>query len=375
MVPPDRDRRLAFDWTEDWSPTLHRPLLEKHGLVDVLTMASAVSALTRRASRLLSDSGDQVLADWVMYNSSSVQAILLPRNIAEPVWNVCRWKWDGDGPRQWLVMWDGIFWHLGDLEYLDLHKGLSPLLWVRREGLSLGAAARSAAQHQAARVFYGNMLWEDCAWNKANDASDSWEYGWMMGMEPSSNRWWHVETRAAAAKLSRLSGSALERAIERGVDLQQGGPDTRQYWTVVFRERTARVPYAVDAADEETRDPCVQARLPELGGIAFYHVDQLQSIYEGVMGGRPALNLLSDLSDADFKKGRVASMRSELGYPRTETRGRLPRDEQTVEKIGQLVEAGVPKYRISKMLGMPRSTVYDHWRAHVQSRDPKGTQK
>lgn len=354
---------------------MHRPLLRKHGLVDSLTMAAAVSDLTHRASTLLDDSGDPVLADWIRQNSASAHALLLPWRVAKPVWDVYKWIWDGEGPKHWLVMWDAICPHLADLEYLDLRKGLFPFLWMRRESLGLRPDTRRVAESQYVRVFYGNMFWEDCSWNQANDESDRWEYGWMMGMDPSANAWWRAETLAAAVQLTKLSRTALTREVRRGDSLQEGGACTQQHWDLVYRERKAKLPYAVDANDENARHPTVSVRLPELGAIAFYHIDQLHSIYEGIMGGRAALDLLSDLSDADFKRGRVAGLRSRLGYPRTETRGRPSRDESTIEKIGLMVETGVPKYRISKLLGIPRSTVYDHWREYVRSRNPRGAQK
>ena len=362
---------VAFDWAKvhDFSFTYHEDLLRKHGLADLFTMGAALRRVRRDAVDLLDGHGYTAFADWLRRELNYAHIRVLPEGVTRPVWERSRWKWDGEGPRRWVVLWDG---RLDDLEYLDRVLGCPPRLWVLRPWLALNEREQGLLPSlQVARIFYHHPLLE-LPDEEPDEESEVWEDGWILGTEPSFNQWWLAETRAAASRLARLSPGGIEKRIRSARGMVPGGRASQRYWDVVYRKRRVKLPYAGNSDEDEEKHPTVDMQLPELGAIPFYHVDQLDRLHELTINGLVCFSLLSELSDADFKRGTIAGLRDKRGYPRMETRGRLKRDPALEERAFKLIREGLSKRRAAKELGVPRSSLYDILNAEEEGHSSDG---
>ena len=362
-----RRKRQLVDWSRvrEFSFTYCEPLLSRHGLVDGMTMAHALDQVVHEASDALEAQGLQSLADWLVRELEHAAKQIVPESVSRVIWERASWGWDR-GPQRWAVLWYPF--HLANLDYLDRRMGLAPHLWVLPDWVRLASPLQDRlGRSQFARVFYHHPLLE-----LPTDEPETWEDGWIVGLEPDNNRWWKAHTVAAAERLAKFSARGLEALVRENREVRAGGPEASHFWEVVYRPRIVQLPHAGNQ-DVEERDPTVSMPLPELGALPFYHIDQLERLHSACVNGQVAIPLLGDLCDADFKAGIIAEMRVTRGYPREETRGRHKRDPALAEKASKLVRhEGLSKRRAAKELGIPRASLYNMLRGETDERGRGG---
>jgi hypothetical protein len=353
-----------INWADVLGWTGHKQLLEKHGLVDGLTMASALHEAERQAWLLLEREGYQALGEWLLRQDEAKVVLRVPTEVALPLWEASEHQLDDEKPTVFCSDFFAIGERLLDLEYLDRQKGLSPRLWVRPEHVNLSARAKaSAAGGFPCLSFMYSLLYAD----ESSVPNPGKVY--IIGMELGINPWWQEETLAAARHLARLSKRRLAEEVKRAVLFVAGGNDTQEFWEVVGRPRQMHVRELASADPWEERDAVRAVDMPEFGAIPFYHKDQLPELHAAVVQGHVKLSLLGRLADSDFKTGKVSTLRNRFGYPRVETRGRGKRDPAMIAEARRLVEEeGLSKYAAAKRLKMKRPTVYDYLRAGEEAR-------
>ena len=74
------------NWADVEGWTGHGQLLAKHGLVDGLTMASALHEVERRAHLVLEIEGYQALAEWLLRQDEPKMVLRIPDEVAHPLW-------------------------------------------------------------------------------------------------------------------------------------------------------------------------------------------------------------------------------------------------------------------------------------------------
>jgi len=355
------------DWPDVLGWTGHEQLLEKRGLVDGLTMASALHEAERQAGLLLEREGYTALGEWLLRPDEPRLVLDVPLHVVLPLWEASEHRLDETRPTEFCTDFFARYGRLLDLEYLDRQKGLSPRLWVRPEHVKLSARAKArAADGFPCLTFMYGLPYAD--------ESSAPEPGrvYILGMELGMNFWWREETLAAARHLARLSARRLAGEAERAVLFAAGGTDTQEFWNVVDRPRQMQVRELVSADPWEERNAVRSVEMPELGAIPFYHKDQLPDLHAAVVKGHVKLSLLGRLADSDFKTGEVGKLRGRFGYPRVETRGREKRDPMMIAEVRRLIEEeGLSKYAAAKRLRMKRPTLYDYYRCSEEV-SPRG---
>ena len=351
-------------WADVLGWTGHKQLLERHGLVDGLTMASALHEAERQAWLLLEREGYTALGEWLLRPDEPKVVLRVPTKMALPLWEASEHQFDDERPTVFCADFFAIGGRLLDLEYLDRQKGLSPRLWVRREQvkLSVREQARAASDFPCLSLVYG------LPWAEESSVPEPGRM-YILGMELGINPWWRQETLAAARYLARLSARQLADEVQRAALFVAGESNTQDYWDVVGRPRQMHVHELASADPWEERVAVRCVEMPELGAIPFYHKDQLPELHAAVVRGHVKLSLLGRLADSDFKTGRVSKLRDRFRYPRVETRGRGKRDPAMVAEAHRLVkEEGLSKYAAAKRLKMARPTLYDYLRCSDEAR-------
>ena len=355
------------DWPDVLGWTGHEQLLEKRGLVDGLTMASALHEAERQAGLLLEREGYTALGEWLLRPDEPRLVLDVPLHVVLPLWEASEHRLDETRPTEFCTDFFARYGRLLDLEYLDRQKGLSPRLWVRPEHVKLSARAKAwAADGFPCLSFMYGLLY-------AHESSVP-EPGrvYILGMELGVNPWWREETLAAARYLARLSARQLADEVQRATLFVAGGINTQDFWDVVGRPRQMHVRELASADPWEERDAVRSVDMPELGAIPFYHRDQLPELHAAVVQGHVKLSLLGRLADSDFKTGTVRKLRDRFGYPRVETRGRGRRDPAMIAEARRLVEEeGLSKYAAARRLKIKRPTLYDYLRCSEEAH-PRG---
>ena len=360
--------KKLIDWQEVRGWTWHKRLFEKHGLVDSHTMAAALHEAERKANRLLEREGHAALADWLWRQDEARAVLNVPEEAIGHLWEGSRAAASGRSrPRRFLVDFYGVD-NLEPLEYLALHKDVSPRLWVRRERLKL--TRRQVAEASDGFPHIAFMALPMTADPDSSRSDPDAVYVW--GMEFGLNPWWRQETLAAATRISRLSTDGMAKAAGESGWLVPAGPETKGFWDIVGRQRkmtTWRV-LGTDPWEEEHMQYSVE--MPELGAIPFYHTSQLPELHAAAVHGQVKLSLMGPLADSHFKKGKIQELRERFGYPRVETRGRWRRDMAKVAEVSRLVEEQrLSKYQAAKRLGMKRSTLYDYLKEAERTRQTR----
>ncbi len=234
------------------------------------------------------------------------------------------------------------------LQPLDRKGKLSPALWVRRDAFPRARAPKWLAEPQTIRLFL---------MDPTLDSAPEEGVWWCVGAMLEWNKWWYWDIGRARRLLARLSGSDLERELDRGSRIAKGDEQSHTFWDGTWVMRPIQYgPYK----ERQGRFP-----FPEYEAVPFYRVEDQKTAFEAIMQSYLCLSLLDDFTDKQFAtQGIVAEARDRLGLPRTESRGRprgRPRD--LVASVGDMVRnQGLPKYQVAKRLKMPRSTVYDYLR-------------
>jgi hypothetical protein len=350
----------------------HRALYEQHGLVDVFSMAHALSHLNRRACTALERIGFDSLSLWLRRALGGLGRGITER-VPDWIFREALGHHEQDlGPNvpDHLVCFPYSLptFLLRDLELLDRQKGLSPRLWVVRREHQLPAAVRaSCARLQEVRIWVGGH---------SATVRPPAGAGMLSGVGPEESRWWAAESWAAATRLCVLSVAELAEALSSQSWVRPGNAETRTYWNLVWRKRKARLlkPVVVTGKSVD-RSPGrvvpLSTGLLEFSGIPFYHVNQVRDLHTALLTSRVSFPLVGTLTDAHFKRaGIIATLRQERGFSRLETRGRPERDLALVQQVGNMVSEGLPKYQVAKRLGMKWPTVQDYWRAFLETQQP-----
>jgi len=363
-------KKLLVEWgkgfARPWLRPIHRALLARHGLVDIISMSGALYEADLRASLALYDLGDHSLSSWVLRtflapwwdNGLGSSIFPVPRQVGQKVQSFYQENHGVAVPSQLAYYGEEPLFHLQDLKHLDLQRGLSPRIWVLRSGVRLSPRTRAACATQKVCVGLSEV---------SADPKTSPDIGWLERVYLPHNRWWAAETAAAATSLANLSSEGLVDAHANQEWVRPGGPTAQGYWRVFWREREARLlpplpPDTETSIDEMGTGIAFRVPLPEFGAIPFYHVDQVDALRAALLASHVSFSLLGTLCDADFRsRGIIAGLRKRQGYRRVETRGKPSRDPAMVEQIGRLVEQeNWPKYQVHKRLGLKRPTVYGY---------------
>jgi hypothetical protein len=339
-----------------------KPLLERHGLVDVMDMAQALEDMLSGTIREVEDHGDTAMAGWLKREWMGWQATVgisqmhpLPPSAADALREVYRRTWRRLLPdKLWTVPLDRIRpGHLlGYLYHLHVQKGVSPFLWASRDQVTMDKAMVSGCL---------DLSWVTVIRTAPLSAGRAKLPSWGMveNMSLDNNDWWETECWLMAKDLAQLTPRQLTRALNTEDWLRRGADKELDGWELVWRPRETQVllvRYPLPVS-QRPRIRLAAVPFPELRYVPFYRADQLPVLYEGLVMCRFSLPLLGRLCDTDFKRlNLVKFMRDMHGYPPLKKAGRPRRDPARVEEMRRIFEEVGTVYGGAKKAGMPVST-------------------
>ena len=150
----------------------------------------------------------------------------------------------------------------------------------------------------------------------------------------------------------------------------RGEEKTQYLWETVWRERQAYVlaPARHWVKKRAGKPVSVSVKLPELGAIPFYRVEQLAELHKAVLRSILPVSLLGYISDSSFPKRRIVKEAREFfGIRPLPTGGRPRRDREKVREYGRLVgEEKMTVYSAAKSLNMKRSTYRGYLKDYLE---------
>ncbi len=335
-----------------------KSLPEVHGLLDVLTFAGKISDLEWRANNALRRLG---LENVHIPRCPFARFVEIPQELVRKSWQSfsppLEWG-DGAAPQRILMVVAPILqnaWY--SLHPLDYVGKLTPVLWVRRD--QLPKARRPAWLKDEHSVSLWGM---DPTLSLDNKQED--DVCWSHGNSTDRNPWWQWDVIRARKLLLRLSATELSAEGATNEAVVGSSAKTHSFWE---GEWVMRPVICHRWSKQRGSFPHL-----ELSAVPFYRAKDVKTALEAIAQSHLCISLLSAITDKSaYTEGMIRNARRRLGFPKPETRGRQSgRSPILMNKIETVIQReGMTKYRAAKMLGIPRSTLYDYLKGSSQSED------
>jgi len=284
------EQQLRLAQSTDRQALVH--LLERHGLVDSLTMGVALDDIVSQATSVLDEAGapqlsgllGAILAGAYYPGSAGLfRTLPVPANVTQAVLSHHADE-DFGGRKPVRLVWDGHPSPHEMLKCLDLQRGLSPYLWVLPRKITVSPRVQAfCARHQRVHVDY-YFQFEKLTRTRSLPRLPP-DVGRLLGVGLNGNLWWASEACTAAAYLAELSPEELRDLTGKQSEetwVRAGGRGTWRFWDTRWRERRVTV-WSPAARPVETNRKVGKAviaplRLPEPIAMPFYRREQLRSL-------------------------------------------------------------------------------------------------